>query len=121
MSGQLRHAGNDLPEFLPSDHRRDGSESSGASGQRRLQSQLHNPAACLQTALLKRSSRGGYPRAGACARLGNAPICDRSSASVFTSMWTLAFGHHEDRTPTHGYAATREDAMAAFAKSWRRE
>jgi hypothetical protein len=35
-------------------------------------------------------------------------------------MWTLAFGHHEDRTPTHGYAATREDAMAAFGKSWRR-
>jgi len=36
-------------------------------------------------------------------------------------MWTLAFGHHEDRTPTHGYAATREDAMAAFAKGWRRK
>jgi hypothetical protein len=35
-------------------------------------------------------------------------------------MWTLAFGHHEDRTPTHGYAETREAAMAAFAKSWRR-
>jgi hypothetical protein len=35
-------------------------------------------------------------------------------------MWTLAF-HHEDRMPTHGYAATREAAMAAFAKSWRRE
>jgi hypothetical protein len=35
-------------------------------------------------------------------------------------MWTLAFGHHEDRTPTHGYAAG-EDAMAAFAKSWRGE
>jgi hypothetical protein len=35
-------------------------------------------------------------------------------------MWTLAFGHDEDRTPMHGYAATREDAMAAFAKSWRR-
>jgi hypothetical protein len=30
-------------------------------------------------------------------------------------MWTLAFGHHEDRTPTHGYA------MAAFVKSWRRK
>jgi hypothetical protein len=26
-------------------------------------------------------------------------------------------GQHEDRTPTHGYAATREAAMAAFAKS----
>jgi len=36
-------------------------------------------------------------------------------------MWTLAFGHHEDRTPTHGYERTREAAMAAFAKSWRRE
>src|SRR5262249_53323458 len=36
-------------------------------------------------------------------------------------LWTVAFGHHEDRTPTHGYAATREATMAAFAKSWRRE
>jgi len=35
-------------------------------------------------------------------------------------MWTVLFGHHEDRTPTHGYAETREGAMAAFAKSWRR-
>jgi hypothetical protein len=35
-------------------------------------------------------------------------------------MWTLAFGHHKDRAPIHGYAATREDAMGAFAKSWRR-
>jgi len=29
----------------------------------------------------------------------------------------LAFGHHEDRTPMHSYAATREAAMAAFAKA----
>jgi hypothetical protein len=36
-------------------------------------------------------------------------------------MWTLAFGQHEDRSPTHGYAASRENAMDAFAKSWRRE
>jgi hypothetical protein len=36
-------------------------------------------------------------------------------------MWTLPFEHHEDRTPTHGYAAMREATMAAFAKSWRRE
>jgi len=28
-------------------------------------------------------------------------------------MWTPAFGHHEDRTPTHGYEPTREAAMAA--------
>jgi hypothetical protein len=36
-------------------------------------------------------------------------------------IWTLAYGHHEDRTPIYGYEATREAAMAAFAKSWRRE
>jgi hypothetical protein len=29
------------------------------------------------------------------------------------------FPHHENRSPTHGYAATREAAMSAFAKSWR--
>jgi hypothetical protein len=36
-------------------------------------------------------------------------------------MWTLAFRHHEDRTPTHGYEPTREGAKGAFAKSWRSE
>jgi hypothetical protein len=36
-------------------------------------------------------------------------------------FWTLAYSHLEDRTPTHGNEATREAAMAAFAKSWRRE
>jgi hypothetical protein len=36
-------------------------------------------------------------------------------------MWMLAFGHHEDRMPTRGYAKTREAAMAAFARIWRRE
>jgi hypothetical protein len=27
----------------------------------------------------------------------------------------------EAQTPTHGYAATREAAMAAFAETWRRK
>jgi len=36
-------------------------------------------------------------------------------------LWTLAYGHHEDRMPAHGYEATRETAMAAFARSWRQE
>jgi hypothetical protein len=49
-------------------------------------------------------------------------IFKANASPVGTSwMWTLAFGHHEDRTPSHGYADTREAAMAAFAKSWRRE
>ena len=36
-------------------------------------------------------------------------------------LWTLAYDHHEDRTPIYGYEPTREAAMAAFAKSWRRQ
>jgi hypothetical protein len=40
-----------------------------------------------------------------------------------TDTWFLglSYGYHKDRTPTHGYEPTREAAMAAFAKSWRRE
>ena len=36
-------------------------------------------------------------------------------------MWTLAYGDHKDRTPTHEYEATRHAAMQAFAKSWHSE
>jgi hypothetical protein len=36
-------------------------------------------------------------------------------------MWTLIFDYHEGRSPTHGYEATREAAMAAFTRSWRRK
>ena len=28
-------------------------------------------------------------------------------------MWTLAFGQHEDRTPTHGYAASAKKNKAS--------
>ena len=45
---------------------------------------------------------GGARRAGGCA-----------------VVWTPMFGHHDYRTPTHGYEPTREAAMTAFAKSWR--
>ena len=36
-------------------------------------------------------------------------------------FWGLAYGHHRDRHPAHGHEVDREAAMAAFAKSWRRE
>jgi hypothetical protein len=42
-------------------------------------------------------------------------------ASLLSAPGLDTATEHEDRTPTHGYAATREAAMAAFAKSWRRE
>jgi hypothetical protein len=49
-------------------------------------------------------------------------IFNAAASPVGTSwMWTLAYGFHEDRTPTHGYEPTREAAMAAFARSWRRQ
>jgi hypothetical protein len=40
-------------------------------------------------------------------------------AAPVETPWIPAFGHHEDRTPTHGHEPTREAAMAAFARSWR--
>jgi hypothetical protein len=49
-------------------------------------------------------------------------IFNAAASPVGTSwMWTLAYGFHEDRTPTHGYEPTREAAMAAFVRSWRRQ
>ena len=48
-------------------------------------------------------------------------IMKAAAAPVGTPwLWTLAYGHHEDRTPIYGHEATREAAMTAFAKSWRR-
>jgi hypothetical protein len=36
-------------------------------------------------------------------------------------MWASGHGGHHIQRAAHGYEATREAAMAAFAKSWRRE
>jgi hypothetical protein len=36
-------------------------------------------------------------------------------------FWSLASDYRKDRTPTDGYEPTRQAAMAAFAKSWRRD
>ena len=36
-------------------------------------------------------------------------------------MWASGHGGHNIKRAAHGYATTREEAMAAFAKSWRRE
>jgi hypothetical protein len=45
----------------------------------------------------------------------------RGKFSASELYWPGAFDHHADRVPTNGYEATRQAAMAAFAKSWRRE
>jgi hypothetical protein len=53
---------------------------------------------------------------------GDWPHLQANAAPVGTPwMWTFGFGYHEDRTLAHGYEATREAAVAAFAKGWRRE
>jgi hypothetical protein len=36
-------------------------------------------------------------------------------------FWCLGYGHHRERWPISGYEPTREDAMAAFRKSWLRQ
>jgi hypothetical protein len=36
-------------------------------------------------------------------------------------FWGLAYGYHRDRSPAHDSEPTREEAMAAFRKSWDRK
>jgi hypothetical protein len=36
-------------------------------------------------------------------------------------FWTFCYDYQAGRSPTHGYAPTREAAMAALAKAWRAE
>jgi len=52
------------------------------------------------------------------ARLVGRIYCDTAVSDAVRWFWALAYGHHQDRSPTHGRAPTREQAMAAFAKSW---
>jgi hypothetical protein len=40
---------------------------------------------------------------------------------LMSPLWPLAISTVVWRRAAHGYAATREAAMAAFAKSWRGE
>src|SRR5262249_563109 len=54
----------------------------------------------------------------AASRVGFSRIMKGASPEGAPWVWTPAFGQQRDRTPTHGYAATREAAMVAFAKSW---
>ena len=49
------------------------------------------------------------------------PLGWRAGSTSKIGLWSLAYGYHRDRTPSYGYEPTREAAMAAFAKSWRRE
>jgi hypothetical protein len=45
-----------------------------------------------------------------------------SPAAPQDRQWMWASGHNGDiRRAAHGYEPTREAALAAFAKSWRRE
>ena len=73
--------------------------------------------------LLKRIGRRGEEHYDVlCRRHGGWPFmmfADTPAGKPW--MWSLAYGQHEDRTPTHGYEPTREAAMQAFARSWNRE
>jgi len=45
----------------------------------------------------------------------------KAAAAPVGAPWLWTILSYENRQPTHGYyEATREAAMAAFAKSWRR-
>ena len=45
----------------------------------------------------------------------------KAAAAPVGAPWLWTILSYEDRQSVHGYKVTREAAMAAFAKSWRRE
>jgi hypothetical protein len=45
----------------------------------------------------------------------------RSPSAPKHRPWMWTFNEHQGRPPAFGYEPTHEAAMAAFAKSWRRE
>src|SRR5262249_41832574 len=74
----------------------------------------------MSSLVLKRASASRHPASGtttiSTCSLGAVVGRIMKAAAVpigMSWMWTLAFGYHEDRTPTHGYGPTREAAMAA--------
>ena len=54
---------------------------------------------------------------------GEAVACDGDGRPSGYRPWMWASGHSADSVhrAAHGYEPTREAAMAAFAKSWRRQ
>jgi hypothetical protein len=57
-----------------------------------------------------------WPKLAPASKLLSGRAATSASKATRSRLWTLAYGHHKDRTPTHAYEATREAAMAAFAK-----
>ena len=45
----------------------------------------------------------------------------KAAAAPVGAPWLWTILSYENRQPEHGYKVTREAAMGAFAKSWRRE
>jgi hypothetical protein len=74
------------------------------------------------------NDRSDVFRSSKLVRSGNRPALhfldarNRRRGAPQDRPWMWASGHSADsvKRAAHGYAATREAAMAAFAKSWRR-
>jgi hypothetical protein len=53
--------------------------------------------------------------------VGRLMLAELSSGLGTVWLGTIDLSHRDRRFPNHGYEATREAAMHAFAKSWHRE
>jgi hypothetical protein len=78
---------------------------------------------CLPTLMLKRTDRRDeecYAVMNDSQVVGHIRLSDVTPAAA-PWVWTIASGHPGDYERTHGYAATRDAAMQAFGRNWRRE
>src|SRR5262249_28896723 len=103
--------------------------SSSASVGRSSSCRANNPSGCSVTA---DNPSGLPPRARHCSLRPSTIFCSRQVTRQWIggdTAWGGPWGHVRPllgllgayAESTHGYEATREAAMAAFAKSWRKE
>jgi len=77
---------------------------------------------CLPSLMLKRTDRHDeecYDVMASGEVVGQIRLSDVTPAAT-PWIWTIAHSHREHRTLTQGYEPTREAAMKAFGKAWRR-
>jgi hypothetical protein len=73
--------------------------------------------------LLKRSGRrleGHYDFIAGTSVIGRIMLFP-TAPTERPGVWTVAPGYEKGRTQTHGYEATKEAALEAFARSWHRQ
>jgi hypothetical protein len=67
------------------------------------------------------SETGDHYEVTADGEIGHVMLSGAAAQGSTPWTWTIAIPHHGDRSPTEGHEPTREAAIQAFARSWKKE